>query len=76
MPANSATMISPVSLRSERVIDIARNRYRHPAGTAIDIAGIRKLSEDQLSGVISCDLEHDDYVQILKSKGMIPGASG
>jgi hypothetical protein len=31
-----------------------------------------KLNEQQLSGVISCDLEYDDYVQILKVKGLIP----
>lgn len=31
-----------------------------------------KLNEAELSGVITCSLEFDDYVQILKKKGLIP----
>jgi hypothetical protein len=35
-----------------------------------------KLNEAELAGVVSCDLEFDDYVEILKKKGLIPGARG
>jgi hypothetical protein len=31
-----------------------------------------KLNEEQLAGVLSCDLEYEDYVEILKKKGYIP----
>jgi hypothetical protein len=31
-----------------------------------------KLNEQELSGVISCEVEYDDYVQILKKKGLLP----
>jgi len=31
-----------------------------------------KLNEEQLSGIISCSLHLDDYVEILKNKGLIP----
>ncbi len=30
-----------------------------------------KLNEEELAGVLSCALEHDDYVGILKKKGLI-----
>ncbi|MEK7403642.1 MAG: hypothetical protein AAB225_00905 [Acidobacteriota bacterium] len=33
-----------------------------------------KLNEEELSGVISCALEFDDYVEILRNKGLIPRA--
>jgi hypothetical protein len=31
-----------------------------------------KLNEEELSGVISCSVQFDGYVQILKKKGLIP----
>ncbi len=31
-----------------------------------------KLSEPEFRGVLSCDLEYDDYVGILKDKGFLP----
>jgi hypothetical protein len=30
-----------------------------------------KLNETQFSGLISCSVSHDDYVQILRAKGII-----
>jgi hypothetical protein len=35
-----------------------------------------KLNEAELAGVVSCDLEFEDYVEILKAKGLIPGTRG
>jgi hypothetical protein len=33
-----------------------------------------KLNEDELAGVLSCALEFDDYVKILRKKGLIAPA--
>jgi hypothetical protein len=31
-----------------------------------------KLNESQFSGLISCSVSKDDYIEILKTKGLIP----
>lgn len=55
---------------------ITRTRRSHCAGDIPMPHAVRqqlKLNEQQLAGIISCQLGREDYVQILKQKGLILG---
>jgi hypothetical protein len=54
---------------------ITRTKRSHGRGFDLPRNLIRqqlKLSEEELSGILKCFLYHQDYVDILKRKGLIP----
>ncbi len=54
---------------------IVRTKRSHGSGFDLPKNLIRqqlKLNERQLDGIIKCSLHKDDYVSILKEKGLIP----
>jgi hypothetical protein len=54
---------------------ITRTKRSHGKGFDLPVNLIRqqlKLNEDELRGILKCDLFREDYVDILKRKGLIP----
>ena len=54
---------------------VLRTRFSHGAGEMRATDKFRtqlKLNENQLKGVIQCTFEYEDYVALLKQKGLIP----